>query len=274
MGRMRCAALALAALLVPLGAAAAPDSVGVRATYEAYALGMHVMEIEAAVQFGPDGYRLQLDYHTTGLYGLLVPGHWHAFALGGWLGGNAEPWRFEAVGRWRGEPRHTLIVWQGETPSVRIAEDSAEDNERQPLPPDALSGSLDPLSAMAEVIHRAEADDCRDSVHVLDGRRLSAVVAQNIGPAVLAPDEHSAFAGRGLRCDFDGHLLAGFRRDSDPDDAKRPLHGWVLLASPIAGAPPLPLRMSFETRWLGPMAIYLTAVTPTPLPPGGVGAER
>lgn len=54
-------------------------------------------------------------------------------------------------------------------------------------------------------------------------------------------------------------MVAGFRLGDDHARDSRPLRGSAWLAPVVSGGPPLPVRMSFETRWFGDATMYLTA---------------
>jgi hypothetical protein len=98
-------------------------------------------------------------------------------------------------------------------------------------------------------------------VHTYDGRRATEVEAHSVGEETLDSTKRSIFAGRALRCDFAGRMLAGFKFDDRPSDLK-PLHGSAWLAPVVPGAPPLPVRMRFETRWFGDATMYLVHAEP------------
>ncbi|MBN8905448.1 MAG: DUF3108 domain-containing protein, partial [Rhodospirillales bacterium] len=102
---------------------------------------------------------------------------------------------------------------------------------------------------------------CEATVHTYDGRRATEVSARTDGPEVLAPSSRSSYAGSALRCSFRGELVAGFRLAGDRAADRKPLHGVAWLAQVAPNTPPIPVRMSFETRWFGDVTMYLTGVT-------------
>jgi hypothetical protein len=74
----------------------------------------------------------------------------------------------------------------------------------------------------------------------------------------LDPTNRSTFSGPTLRCDFEGRELAGFLIGEDDAEHHRPLHGSAWLAPLLPDAPPLPVRIAFQTRWFGWATMYLT----------------
>jgi len=133
---------------------------------------------------------------------------------------------------------------------------------------------MDTLSALAQLMRRVETDGrCETSVRTYDGRRVLEVTAQTGAREELAPSGRSMFHGQALRCDFEGSELAGFLFGEDDPEHRRPLHGSAWLAPVLHDAPPLPVRIAFQTRWFGWATMYLTGATDEaaeqPRPGGG-----
>lgn len=252
--------LALALLLVPLAPAGAETEV--HASYRTYAVGLHVANVKAGFGLGPWSYQMQLAYHTTGLVGLFYQGHQINTVRGSWQEDQPAPFEFFGDGFWRGQHRTTLIDYEHGRPLVRDLEPPNE-GERQPVPSDLQSNTIDTLSAMAELIrHVAATGRCETTVRTFDGRSVTEVTARTVGTETLTPTDLSLFSGQALRCDFEGRMLAGFRLGESNALQRAPLHGSAWLASVIPGAPPVPARMVFQTRWFGEATMYLTKVGP------------
>lgn len=250
---------ALLSFLLPC-AALAQDGVSLHANYEAYAAGMQVAEVESSFVFGPRTYRMNLGYHTTGVVGVFLRGHQFDTVEGAWRGTQPSPLRFTGEGVWRGTDRLAEIEYQAGKPIVRKLVPPITD-EREPVPDALQANTMDTLSALASLIRMVEATGrCEDTVRTYDGRRAVEIQAMTVGEEVLRPTGRSSFAGRALRCDFAGRLRAGFRFDDNRDRDSKPMHGSAWLAPLTVGGPPLPVRMTFETRWFGDATMYLTAV--------------
>jgi hypothetical protein len=232
------------------------------ANYETYAAGLHVAEVEAAFSFGPRDYQMNLGYHTTGVVTLFVAGHQFDYVSGSWHRGRAAPSRFVGQGEWRGEERFAEIDYPVGLPVIRqLVPPNA--NEREPVPESLQANSIDTLSALAELIHVVkETGRCETTVRTYDGRRAVEIEAHTVGEQVLDTSARSSFAGKALRCDFSGRMLSGFKFNDDRQRDSKPMHGSAWLAPIVAGAPPLPVRMTFETRWFGDAVMYLTGIGP------------
>ena len=262
---MRLAAPSLLALslLIP-GPVAAQDAPQARATYNLYAAGFHVAEIEETFGIAPHSYDIRLAYHTTGVVSLFHHGHQLNTVFGTWDADRPQPQEFQSVGVWQGEDRVTLMDYVHGQPVVRSLI-PPQDKEREPVPLALQQNSLDSLSAMALMVRRVMATGkCDAAVRTFDGNRASDVSAHTVGDETLLPDTRSMFAGRAMRCDFVGRMVAGFLyEDSSPFD-RRPLHGSAWLATVIPGAPPVPVQMQFDTRWFGEATMYLTRLDQVP----------
>jgi hypothetical protein len=99
-------------------------------------------------------------------------------------------------------------------------------------------------------------------VRTYDGRRTVEIEAHTVGDEVLEPTNRSSFSGKTLRCDFSGRMLAGFLFGDDRERDSKPMHGSAWLAPVAAGGTPLPVRMTFQTRWFGDATMYLTGIGP------------
>jgi hypothetical protein len=258
---MRRYGAALLSFLLP-GAAFAQAPLSLHATYDAYAAGMHVARVEAGLRFGPWSYQVDLRYHTTGVTGFLVRGHQFDVVSGSWHGLTAKPFRFVGEGSWRGIDRLAEIDYQDGKPNTRQLVPQ-NDFEREPVPDELRQNTIDTLSALAELVRVVDATGhCEAAARTYDGRRAVDVEAHTAGEDVLEPTSRSSFAGRALRCDFSGQMLAGFRLGDDRERERRPMHGSAWLAAISAGGPRLPVRLTFATRWLGDATVYLTEVGP------------
>lgn len=259
----RCGA-GLIGLLLPCAAFAQarsePPAMQIR--YATYAAGLRVAEVESGFQFGPFSYQMTLGYHTTGLVGFLFRGHQLDQVDGAWQGRRAEPSLFVGKGEWRGMNRLAEIEYRQGSPVIRALVPPNID-EREPVPEALQAGSIDTLSALAELIHVvAQTGRCETAVRTYDGRRAVEIEAHTVGEEWLEATGRSSFAGKALRCDFSGRMLSGFKFGDDRERDGRPMHGSAWLAPVVAGGSPLPVRMAFETRWFGDAVMYLTGVGP------------
>lgn len=248
-------------LPVPAPAQEAPE---LHASYNMYSAGFHVAAVEAALGVGPRHYQLEIAFRTTGLVGFFHHGHQLSTIVGTWDAGQPLPQHFEAIGVWGGDDRLTLIDYLNGQPLIQRLV-PPENTEREPVPVALQQNSADPLSALALLIRRVEdTGRCEASIRTFDGHRASQIEARTAGEEVLPPTDRSIFSGKALRCDFVSQMLAGFLYEDSTPYSRRPLHGAAWLARMVPGAPPVPVRMQFETHWFGDATMYLTQLGQTP----------
>ena len=259
---MQCVPAGLLGLLwlTPMPASA-QQVAQVQMTYDAYAAGLQIMQMRAFFGLGPWSYQIGVDYHTTGLVGFFYRGRQVNTVRGVWQEEHPRPVEFFGDGVWRGRPRRTLIDYDHDIPEIKELQPPQE-TEREPVPAALRVHTMDTLSALAQLMRRVETDGrCETSVRTYDGRRVLEVTAQTGAREDLAPSGRSMFHGQALRCDFEGSELAGFLLGEDDPEHRRPLHGSAWLAPVLRDAPPLPVRIAFQTRWFGWATMYLTGAT-------------
>ncbi|MEA2776793.1 MAG: hypothetical protein QOF90_2199 [Acetobacteraceae bacterium] len=259
---LRCAAGLLGLVLPCAGFAQAPLPLHV--TYDTFAAGVHVADVQTGFNFGSRTYEMKIDFQTTDFISFFLRGHQSYEVTGVWHGSQAVPAHFIGTGVWRGVDRTTEIDYQQRKPVVRLLVPPNAD-ERELVSEQLQANAIDTLSALAELIHRvAETGRCETTARTFDGRRAIELEARTIGEQILEPTSRSSFAGKALRCDFAGRMLAGFKFGDNRDRDSKPMHGSAWLARVIGDGPALPVRMTFETRWFGDATMYLTSIGPDP----------
>lgn len=239
----------------------AQQATQVHLAYDTYAVGIKVMQMHVFFGLGPWNYQINLDYHTTGLVGFLYRGQQVNAVRGMWDEDGAQPLEFSGDGVWHGEARRTLIDYDHGQPEVKTLI-PPQGSEREIVPPALRAHTLDTLSALVELMRKVEqTGECETHVHTYDGRRVLDVAASTVGQETLNSSHGSIYHGSALRCDFEGSEIAGFLLGKDDAEHRRPLHGSAWLAPIIPGAPPLPVRIAFQTRWFGLTSMYLTAIS-------------
>jgi opacity protein-like surface antigen len=248
---MRMIAVTACSLLLFATTGALAQVAQVQLAYDTYAAGVEVMQMHAFFGLGPWNYRIELDYHTTGMVGVFYRGRQVNSVRGVWQDDQASPLEFFGEGTWRGHERRTSIGYDHGLPQVRELQPPQE-GEREPVPTDLQLHTMDTLSALVQLMRRVDHDrSCDTSVRTYDGRRVLDVAALTGGPATLGPSGRSIYNGPALRCDFEGRQIAGFLLGEDDPEHRRPLRGSAWLAPMLPGAPPLPVQIAFETRWFG-----------------------
>ncbi len=236
------------------------EGTGTRVGYAAYAAGLNVLALQAEFAIGPRAYRMRLVLDTAGVFGAVVHSHSESTVQGSFEGEAARPSRFYSWGDTRGRRRITQIDYAGGQPTVVQQVPPPDAEERDPVPVAQTAGTIDSLSATAELVHMvAGTGRCDGTARLYDGQRLSELTAHTVGQEVLPASDRSSFAGPALRCDFEGRQLAGFVHDVDEATLRQVQHGSAWLAPLVPGGPVVPVRISFQTRWFGQATMYVTA---------------
>ncbi len=227
-------------------------------TYAAYAAGLNVLNVEAALDINPRSYRIEFVSRTAGAFGLLVHGEIRTAVAGLRTPDGVAPTRSYSYGTFRGVPRRIQIDYVAGQPDIRILEPATEP-DRDAVAPALWRDTIDPESAMAALIYRVNATGrCETTARIFDGRRLSDLRAVTAGTENLPVDGDAAYAGPALRCDFEGRQLAGFLRDADDAELKRVQHGSAWFAPVASGGQRVPVRITFSTRFFGSATMVLT----------------
>lgn len=250
------------ALWVAISPAQAQMPLSVEGHYEVYAAGLDIATVQTDYEIGPRAYQMRTSYHTVGVVSLFANGVNTSTISGTWRGETALPRELIVEGSWKGDPRQADIDFSGDTPVVRRLVPS-DARERTPVPEAVKAGSIDALSAFAELIHFAtDTGRCDLTVRTYDGHRVLRFDTQTAGHDALSPYRNAQFTGSALRCDFTATPIAGMK-DGDEADA-RPFRGSIWLAPLTPGAGPFPVRLAFETRWFGDAIMGLIKTVPLP----------
>lgn len=246
----------LAVTVASLPAAAQPAPV--RLTYAAYFTGIEVADVQASLAITPQTYRVQLAFHLVGAAATLFHAQGSSSADGRFQADRAVPRTLFSSGQSGGKARGVQIDYQGDQPVVIQLQPPLEP-EREPVPATDQARTIDSLSAMATLLHRVwTTGRCDSEMRTFDGRLLSQIQVRTVAEETLAPTSRSSFSGTALRCDIEGHQLAGFWRDTDPAASHKPHRASVWFARTTPGGTLLPVRIEVETRGFGTATLFLT----------------
>jgi hypothetical protein len=262
--------IALAALALPLAAlpaaASSPRAAHgpVQASYTAYWSGFSIATMDASLELGAEAYRVAATMRTTGLLAMFVRGEQVTTVEGRVQPAAAlalQPQRFLTEGRWRNTLRRVAMSWSGTQPEV-LALLPANQDEREPVPPELQRGTVDTLTALAALVRLAANENrCDGAAQVFDGRRRSDFTAVTDGTETLEANRWSGFAGPALRCRFEGRQVAGFWKEQDRAEAAKPRGGTAWLASPGPGLPVIPVRIEADSAW-GTVYVHMIRAAP------------
>lgn len=263
----------LASLALPLGLLAAGEGLAaqvgpVQASYTAYFSGFSIVTFDASIDLGAEAYRVAATMRTTGMLAMIVRGEQVTLVEGRVQPGQASatslalaPSRFLMEGTWRSTLRRVAMSWTAGQPEV-ISLLPANQDEREPVPPELQRNTVDTLTALAALVRQAAATNrCDGAAQVFDGRRRSDFTATTEGMETLEAHRWGSFSGPALRCRFEGRQVAGFWKEADRAEAAKPRGGLAWFASPGPGLPMIPVRIEADSNW-GTVYVHVTRAAP------------
>jgi Protein of unknown function (DUF3108) len=258
--RMRYHILLLAALALAIAAPA--RATPWTATYEFHAAGLRVLEAEFTFDVDGPQYRLEVHSRSRGLFNVFARNEQTTSVSGRWEGDTPRPERYRVRGAFRGQSRIVDMDFAPDgMPRLGALEPSNATDMREEIPRENLAGTIDALSAVAQLSRIvARTERCEADARMYDARRLTRVHARTIGTEAVPADWREGLRGMALRCEVESVLLGGWRTDQDIERARQPVVTTVWIARPVAEAPPVPLRLELATRWWGRLHGVLTKI--------------
>ncbi len=240
----------------------------IRLSYTLYGHGFHVLNVVVDLRLTGQGYSVRLNDRTAGFLGLMLHTDVTSTATGRFDSGGVRPVRFESTGYSRGAQRQTVLDYVDGNPAVRVLTPSEPRRDR--VDPAQTVGSIDTLSAMADMMHEVQQHgSCDGRALVFDGLRLTQVSARTVGQQTVPPDGRSPYGGTALRCDFVSLQIGGFLHNEEEARLRKPQHGTAWVAPVGQGLPALPVRITFENPKLGLATMFLTKIEQGPAGAGG-----
>ena len=263
--RIRAAFLLALAVTAPCAAGAATRG-SLAMQYEGFAHGLLVLRLAGTLTMADSGYTGHLAIHTAGMINWLSHMDNQSDVHGHFAGADPVPDHYASAGTARGNYKTIDIAYPHGNPAIE-QQTPFPDPSRTTVPIDQTAGAIDDLSAIALLVRRVgDTSNCDGSLKLFDGRRLTTLTAHTVGTETITPSSRSRYGGIAIRCDFEGTRTAGFLKADDEAQQRRPHHGSAWLAPIVPGAPPVPLRVTFDNKVLGAVTLYLTDVTGTPGP--------
>jgi hypothetical protein len=246
--------------LVTAGLIGTAGAQTLRLGYEAYAGGLHVMSFAVQIEESASAYRVATNLRTRGLADFFIGMHLDSQAFGRIQHGDLLPSRYLNQAKFGRRERMTIVEPKAEGGFHVVSTPSREDKEeRTPIPAATLPGAVDPLTAILRASRTVvSTGSCRQSVPVFDGKRRYDLVFADEGDRRLTPTSYSAFSGPARLCRIRQERIGGFVKDSNDKEIGRESVLWI--ASPLAGAPPVPVKLELDTSW-GWLTIHLDEVS-------------
>ncbi len=229
--------------------------------YTARLRGIAFFDVTYCLAMDAAAYQAVINARTLGLAEMLVHGRVAGRSVGSVAGDTLKPHGYEEYGRISGQSYALSLDYQSGNPVVRSVS-PPPDSYRQPVPPAALAGAIDGMSAIAlESLVVTRTGACQGAALVFDGRQLRRLTTQTGGHDVLERSFQLDFAGSALRCDTTSVMLAGFFKNKAVPPQARPRFSKAWLAPVQPGGAALPVRFVFDADLLGDIVVDLDHVT-------------
>lgn len=269
--------LAAAAPTVRAGEPTAPPSrpeTGFAVAYDVYWLGFPIFSGTLSGALAKERYRIRSATHSRGVLGLFVDSVVRSAVWGrldGAAPGGLRPQAYMSRTRWNELHRNVNVAYRPDgTVVAASAPEPQEDDwdyDRDPVPQRLRRGSLDPLTALAQMATRPfDAAPCAGTVPVFDGKRRYDVRFVPLGEEMLPAREGSDDPRAAHKCQANFEMLAGFdtagRRGDEDYRPPKPTTVW-LVRDREAGLW-LPVKAETETRWCTVEAVLRSLPPPHP----------
>ena len=255
LGAVAAVMLGLLALAGPL--AAAPLSL----TYRAYAGGLHAMDFRLRVDASNGRYAVSVSGKTESLVGSLFPYRLEAEAGGAATPEGFQPQRFQTrnIRPDKEELRAVTFLGAG---AVEVKDVPFKDRDpAEAVPQEMLVGAVDPVTAILSLMpwnSKGAVLGCQGEAIVFDGIRRFDLAVEKRQPVRLDANDYHDAVDEALACEISAEPVAGFTEKR----AKRfPRRFEVVLGSPKAGLPPLPLVIQSDLP-LVKVRIHLVSAEP------------
>ena len=226
----------------------------VNLVYEVYFGGLHVGSIHLRAEISQQRYRLVADTQSKGLIDMLIPFSSEAETVGRLDNGRFKPEWYETNGTWISQERRVRNDYDPDGRVHNQAVPPAQDDDRDPVAPEQMTGALDPLSAGLTAVQAAANGRCRQRLPVFDGRRRYDLAITGGYPDRVAGPFYS---GPAFRCSVRLERQAGFSRKPwfGAGEVSDTTHVWI--AKPAPDLPAVPVRMRTDA---GPVAALVHLV--------------
>jgi len=193
------------------GALAAPEKTPQQLTlnYRVFVGGFETGQVELGVFRNGAEYVMTSNVRSLGLIDAVIGFRSGARSSGHVRHGVIWPGFHSADNLWMGDKRHVQINYGTQGPKQVEVEPLPEDDDRKPVPPEMLIGTMDALSAslaMSRMAGQADGSRCTGTVSVFDGRRRYDIVSRGIGADTL---KGQIFSGEAYKCEVDLVRIAG-----------------------------------------------------------------
>lgn len=246
----------LIAALMLAAPARADDDRTVMLDYAIYIGGFETIKISFKTELRATDYKMKMALDGQGVLNWWFSWTMSAFSEGRLADGTVVPVRAGADSHWNGKRRRTRLSYVGGGAPSTVIKPSADDDDRDAVPPDLQRGARDLAGAVLAGLSRLGGNlegsgGCTVREAVFDGRRRYNLVLDHQGRDFIERNDYSPFSGAALRCGVKIERIAGFRRNFEPSRWRKSEGATLWIGRAFANFPPVPVRMELDTVFGG-----------------------
>lgn len=254
------AASAVACVLAAMPARANDDRT-VTLDYAVYIGGSETIRITFETALQATEYKMKMALDGQGILNWWFSWKMSAFSEGRLANGAVVPVRAGADSAWNGKRRRTRLNYVGDGPPSAVILPSADDEDRDVVPPPLRIGARDLAGAVLAALSRMDrSNGCSVREAVFDGRRRYNLVLKQLGQDIIRRSDYSPFSGPALRCGIKVERIAGYRRNFKPSRWRKSGGATIWIGRVFRTIPPVPVRMELDTV-LGALRAHLVKAT-------------
>jgi len=224
--------------------------------YQIFVGGFETGRVELSVIRDKSKYVMTSEVRSLGLIDAVIGFRSGAKSTGHVRHDVIWPGFHSADNLWMGDKRYVRINYDTRGPKQVEVEPPPEDDDRKPVPPELLIGTMDALSAslaLSRMADQTNGSRCTGTVPVFDGRRRYDIVSRGVGADTL---KGRVFNGAAYKCEVDLVRIAG-HSESPWLPQQENEGGDIWYAALSKDWPRIPVR--FETDiGMGSVVIHLT----------------
>jgi len=215
-----------------------------------YAGGFRIVDMRwtATLNERSEDYRIETEVRLTGWLEWLIDFEANHSADGKLSGVEVLPDRFTTRGVLGDERRRTDVRFGAVGPLDVSVEPVDPPDVRDPVPQDALAGTLDPLSLFLRNARREDPlDVCASPPPFFDGRRVVAIQLEPLGWETLEASNEARYSGEAFKCGVTHEVLAGQYKGDWPGKGEPVEVSHIWIAKPKDSPIWQPIRLERST---------------------------
>jgi len=262
------AALALLIVAIPAHAADTPVKPAVGLDYKIYIGGLEALKATVTIAADQTHYDVEIQAVTAGAIGKVMPWTVNVASKGNVVDGALRPVSHTQNNNFQGKDRSVTLSYDGQGGFLnRAVVPDANEDQRDPVPPDMTRNTLDIVSGVLEGLRLVDrTGSCNGKAPVFDGRRRFDLIYSDDGHETLESSSVAFYSGDALKCAVKVEPVAGFWRKNQKKFFSRHVNGQdevvpieVYIARVGAAKVEVPVRVE-STSPFGPLVMNLQAV--------------